>query len=210
MTGSNMAVRHLATLAMIAAAAACVGDVRGQNMGGDLRRCLPIIDDAARLDCIKGTAPGTTKRSQPLPPSIGDWRWVRTPDPRGGPDAISIMHTADMSRSDAGLAGLMLRCAQDGIEALVIVVAPLPPRAHARIRFGSPDKQQLLDAEVIPPFTALRLPREAPSIAAALEASGANALAIDVDGKDGPIQGTVALAGLRPALEGLSANCRNP
>jgi hypothetical protein len=205
-----MAVRHLAALAMIAAAAACVGDVLGHNMSGDLRRCLTIIDDAARLDCIKDGAPSTPKRSQPLPPSIGEWRWVRTPDPRGGPDAISIMHTADLSRSDADLAGLMLRCAQDGIEALVIVVAPLPPRAHARIRFGSPDKQQFFDAEVVPPFTALRLPREAPSIVAALDASGANALAIVVDSEDGPIRGTVALAGLRPALERLSANCRNP
>jgi hypothetical protein len=119
------------------------------------------------------------------------------------------MHTADMSRSDADLAGLMLRCAQDGIEALVIVVAPLPPRAHARIRFGPPDKQQFFDAEVVPPFTALRLPREAPSIVAALEASGANALAIIVDSEDGPIRGTVALAGLRPALERLSVSCRN-
>jgi hypothetical protein len=205
-----MAVRHLAALAMITAAASFAGAVMGQDISADLRLCLTIIDDAARLNCIKSGAARPQKRPQPLPPSIGDWRWVRTPDPRGGPDAISIMHTADMSRSDADLAGLMLRCAQDGIEALVIVVAPLPPRAHARIRFGSPDKQQFLDAEVVPPFTALRLPREAPSIVAALDASGANALAIVVDSEDGPIRGTVAIAGLRPALERLSANCRNP
>jgi hypothetical protein len=169
-----------------------------------------IADDAARLACIKSAAIGTQERSQELPPSTGDWRLVRTPDPRGGPDAISIMHTADVSRSDADLAGLMLRCAQGGIEALVIVVAPLPPRARPRIRFGSLERQQLFDAEIVPPFTALLLPREAPSIVAALEASGANALAIVVDSDDGPIRGTVALAGLRPALERLSANCRNP
>ncbi len=204
-----MAARHLAALAMITAAASFAGAVMGQDINADLRLCLTIIDDAARLNCIKSGAPGTQKRSQPLPPSIGQWRWVRTPDPRGGPDAISIMHTADLSRSDADLAGLMLRCAQGGIEALVIIVAPLPPRVHARITFGSPDKQQFFDAEVVPPFTALLLPREAPAFAAALEASGANALAIVVDSEDGPIRGAVALAGLTPALERLSASCRN-
>jgi hypothetical protein len=192
---------------MIAAAALGVGSALGQDVNRDLRRCLPIIDDSARLDCIKSAATSPQPQSQPLPPSTGDWRWVRTPDPRGGPDAVSIMHTADMSQSDSGLAGLILRCAQGGIEVLVIVVAPLPPRAHPRIRFGSPGKQQLLDAQVVPPFTALLLPREAPSIVAALDASGAKALAIDVDSEHGPIRGIVALAGLRPDLERLSANC---
>jgi hypothetical protein len=109
-----------------------------QDISGNLRRCIALIDDAARLDCIEGGVVRPQKRSQLLSPSTGDWRWVRTPNPRGGPDAISIMHTADMSRSDADLAGLMLRCAQDGIEALVIVVAPLPTRARPRIRFGHP------------------------------------------------------------------------
>jgi hypothetical protein len=210
MIGSNMAVRHLTALAMIMTAVSCVGGALGQSMSGDLCQCLAITDDDARFDCITRGAPGPKKRSQPLPPSNGDWRWVRTPDQRGGPDAVAITHTADLSRSDADFAGLLMRCSQSGIEALVIVVAPQHPRAHPHVRFGAPNKQQLFEAEVVPPFTALLLPHEAPSMAAALEASGANAVAIDVDSEAGPIRGVVTLAGLRPALERLSASCRNP
>src|SRR5262245_14711786 len=40
---------------------------------------------------------------------IGTWRLVRTPDPRGGSEAVSIMQTADVSRSDIDFAGVMLR-----------------------------------------------------------------------------------------------------
>jgi hypothetical protein len=117
------------------------------------------------------------------------------------------MHTADISRSDTDLAGFMLRCSEGAIEALVIVVAPFPPRAHPRVRFGSPDQQKDFEANVVPPFTALLLPREATSLAAALDASGADALAIEVDRENRPIRGAIALAGLRPALERLTASC---
>ncbi len=53
------------------------------------------------------------------------------------PGCGSIMPTADLSRSDLDFAGLMLRCAQDGIEALVIVIEPRPPRARPSIKFGA-------------------------------------------------------------------------
>src|SRR5262249_50004523 len=35
----------------------------------------------------------------------GTWRLVRTPNPRGGPDAVSIMETADTARSDMTSSG---------------------------------------------------------------------------------------------------------
>jgi hypothetical protein len=210
MTGTNIGIRCLAALMGITAVASFVDDVVGQNITGDLRRCLAIADDVARLHCFENATTNPQKPTQPPLPSTGDWRAVRTPDLHGGPDAISIMHTADMSRSDDGLAGLMLRCARGGIEALVVVVAPLPPGARPRIRFGSPEKQKIFEAEVVPPLTVLRLPREAPTLAAALEASGADELAIEVNRDDGPIRGAVALAGLTPALQELSANCPHP
>src|SRR5262245_15718687 len=52
--------------------------------------------------------------------SGGTWRLVRTPDPRGGPDAVSIMQTADAARSDMDLVGLTLRCSDTGFDILVV------------------------------------------------------------------------------------------
>jgi hypothetical protein len=211
MTRSNMTVRHLTALALISAAIAFPIDVAvGQDVADDPRECLAITDDVARLHCLENEITNPRQPSQAFPPSIGDWRRVRTPDPRGGPDAISIMHTADMSRSDADLAGLALRCAEGGIEAQGRDDDHQRPRARPRIRFGSPGKQKVFDAKAVPPFTALLLPREAPLFAAALDASGADSLAIEVDRDDGPIRGAVALAGLTRAIERLTANCEHP
>ena len=41
---------------------------------------------------------------------------MRTRNPHGGADAVSIMHTADTSKSDLDLAGLMIRCREGGTE----------------------------------------------------------------------------------------------
>src|SRR5437899_1091146 len=51
---------------------------------------------------------------------MGGWRLVRTPNPRGGADAVSIMRTADSSRSDIDLAGMAVRCGEIGAEVLVV------------------------------------------------------------------------------------------
>ena len=66
----------------------------------------------------------------------GGWRFVRTPNPRGGADAISIMHIADLTRSDLDLAGLTIRCSKGGTELVVVLLRPLPPsrKASCRVR----------------------------------------------------------------------------
>ena len=89
---------------------------------------------AAALLLIVGTwFPAATGSAQAQPSagrSTGTWRLVRTPNPRGGPDAVSIMQTAEPMRSDLDLAGLMLRCAERDIEVVVVLLKPFPPRAH--------------------------------------------------------------------------------
>jgi hypothetical protein len=112
-----------------------------------------------------------------------------------------------MSRSDSDLAGLALRCAAGGIEALVIVVAPLPPARSSADQIRFPGKAKGLRRRGCSTFHRAALAAPAPSFAAALDASGADSLAIEVDRDDGPVRGTVALAGPTTVLEGLTANC---
>lgn len=69
---------------------------------------------------------GKTPEVQGPPNSelTGGWHFVRTRNPYGGVDAISIMHTADTSRSDLDLAGLMIRCSKGGTEVAVVLLRP--------------------------------------------------------------------------------------
>ena len=71
-------------------------------------RCRAITDDAAPRcyeDAISHSDVGGSGQRNALP---GAWRLVRTSNPSGGRDAVSIMHTADIARSDVDFAGLML------------------------------------------------------------------------------------------------------
>ncbi len=194
-------------IAVAAIVAAGVKAAAGQDVGGDLARCMAIADSAARLHCLERAAASRQSQSRPKPGETGAWRLVRTPDPRGGPDAVSIMHTADVARSDPDFAGLMLRCADEGIEVLVIVIAPRSPRARPHLKFGAPDNQASYQATVVPPFTALLLPKDATSLVSGLGGSAAGDLSIEINDESLAVHGTVALAGLRPALEGLKASC---
>ncbi|MBV9567371.1 MAG: hypothetical protein JO172_04475 [Hyphomicrobiales bacterium] len=138
--------------------------------------------------------------------SEGAWRLMRAPNPYGGPDAVSIVHTVDISRSDADVAGLMLRCARGGIEALVIVLDPRPPSSRPWVKFRVSGTEEKFEAKIVPPFTALLLPVEA-----AAQLTGrwrtSDELAIEVEAEPLPVKGTLSLMGLGPALEGLRASC---
>jgi len=61
----------------------------------------------------------------------------RSRDPSGGKDAVLIMQTVDIAKSDLDLAGLMLRCGDAGTEVLVVLLRPLPPLAHRSSNRGS-------------------------------------------------------------------------
>jgi hypothetical protein len=202
---SRPSLATAAVLGMIVALG--VEAAAGQDVSTDLRRCLAIADSAARLRCVENTA--AVREKQPRLDGRGNsgdagaWKLVRSPDPRGGPDAVAIMHTADVSRSDPDFAGVMLRCAQDGFEVLVIVIEPRPPRARPRVRLGAPGEEASYEATIAPPFTALLMPKEA----ASLERSTTPELSIELNGETTAVHGFVPLAGLRPALDGLKASC---
>jgi hypothetical protein len=128
---------------------------------------------------------------------------MRTKNPRGGPDAVSILRAAD-PYSDPRIAGLTMRCADRAVETLVIVVEPMPPRTKPRVTLRERGTERDFAATVVPPFSALLLPPEATTLIASLSSES---LFIKVSGEKATIQGAVDLIGLPQALVTLQASC---
>jgi hypothetical protein len=187
------------------------GDGRAQQpptgFSGAFERCYAIKDDAARLHCYENASSASAPNSKSRAASIGTWRLVRTPNPTGGADAISIMQTADVTKSDLDLAGLMLRCGESNVETLVVLIRPFSFYAHPKVTVAAGGKIGQFVATVVPPGSALLLPADATSLAAGPWQSSPE-LAVEIDG-DNPMRGVIPLADLGPAYQMLVTNCRS-
>ncbi len=151
-----------------------------------------------------GNAAGVEQRSSSE--LTGGWHLVRTSNPRGDADAISIMHTADTSRSDLDLAGLMIRCSSNGrAEVVVVLIQPFPLRARPRVALGKPGHEIQLEATVAPPGTAIVLPTDATTLVRG-SWQALNDLFIRVDDGQDTIRGVVVLSGLQAAFNELVAS----
>jgi hypothetical protein len=115
------------------------------------------------------------------------------------------MHTPDLATSDPDLAGLMVRCGEQGTEVLIVLLQPLPPRALPWHTIKG-NKEGRFKATVAPPGTAVLLPQEAGILASETWPSLPE-LSIVVDSGQITVRGSIPLAGLRAALEMLRANC---
>jgi hypothetical protein len=179
----------------------------GINNAGALAPCLlAAADQAGRLRSFEDARPYGAQSAVPAPTSAGTWRLVRTPNPRGGPDAVSIMQTADTARSDIDLVGLMLRCSDTGFDVLVVFLKPFPPRAHPKVKLTSGGTTVHLEAVVIPPGAAISLPAEVATLVKGSWQSSTE-LAIEVEDDGNATQGVISLVGLGPALSLLASNC---
>lgn len=176
------------------------------NAGARAPCLLAAADQAGRLRSFEEARPYGAQSAVPAPTSGGTWRLVRTPNPRGGPDAVSIMQTADAARSDIDLAGLALRCSDTGFDVLVVFLKPFPPRTHPKVKLTTGGATVQLEATVIPPGAAISLPAEAAML---LKGSGQSSseLAIEVEDDGNATRGIISLVGLGPALSLLTANC---
>jgi hypothetical protein len=165
----------------------------------------------AAASAVDAANPDTNRSSIVERPSssemTGGWRFLRTPNPQGGPDAISIMHTADTSRSDLDLAGLMLRCGDAGAQILVILIRPFPLRARPKVALGKPGSEIRFETSVVAPGTAILLPGDAATLVNGPWRS-LSELSIQLNDEQGNIRGIVVLSGLKSAFDVLTANCR--
>lgn len=82
--------------------------------------------------------------------AAGSWRRVRPATATAGAGALAILHTADFERSDPRLAGLMLRCGRQGVEAVVVVVEPFPPNARPQITLRTPGQESNFVGTIYP------------------------------------------------------------
>jgi len=173
---------------------------------GALASCLlAAADQTARLRSFEEVSYGA-QTTVFVATNAGTWRLVRTPNPRGGPDAVSIMQTADTARSDVDLVGLTLRCSDTGFDVLVVLLKPFPPRTHPKVKLTSSGTTVHLEATVIPPGAAISLPAEAATLVKGSWQSSSE-LAIEVEADGNATRGFISLVGLEPALSLLASNC---
>ena len=173
-------------------------------------KCKVIDDDQARLDCLKKLLAGSPTTTKPPAEGVEDrWPLVVTPPPPGGGghEAVSIMRTADTSRSDPDLAGLMIRCQEKpGLQVLLALVRPLPPGAKRSVVVSPTTTPTIIHAEVSPLGTGIILPVE-PSMFTIGQWRELKELAVLIQDPEGDIRGVIPLDGLAPALAKLSARC---
>jgi hypothetical protein len=175
-----------------------------QAISPGFEKCKVIADDQARLVCLKGLLPQNQSDTSSAPES---WHLVRTPNPRGGPDAVSMMRTADTSKSDPDLAGLMIRCDEKrGVEASIALVRPVPPRSKRDVVISWGTTHPLFHAEASPLGTALILPIDV-AVFARDAWRDQQELGLTIQDPEGDVRGAIPIDGLGEAVARLSANC---
>jgi hypothetical protein len=169
--------------------------------------CTVITTDQARLDCLKKLLPKASSDAAPADEGTTTWRLIRTPRPNGGSDAMAIMRTADTTRSDPDLAGLMIRCQEKlGMEVVLALVRPFPPRSKRDVVVNLGTTETILHAETSPAGTALVLPIDATAFTTG-PFRELSRLSIKINDPEGDIRGATPLDGIGPAIASLSANC---
>jgi hypothetical protein len=177
---------------------------RFQPLNADFRDCAGKLTSSDRQHCedmLDHQVQAGTRTSQ-LP---GGWRLVKTPDPRGGPEAVSVLHAADTARSDANLAGLTFRCGQTGIETLLFMLEPLVRGSRYDVLVKSGSTETHFEAKALLGGVVLLLPPSATSLASG-SWQAVPELSVDIAGPS-PIRGSVPVGGLSGALSALSQNC---
>ena len=178
-----------------------------RDLSQDFERCKVIANDPSRLECLRNLLPGASTR--PATSAARDlWPLIRTPNPKGGREAISIMRTADTAQSDPDLAGLMIRCkeAPPGLEVVLALVRPFPPRAKRDVVVALGTVHSVLQAEASPAGTSLVLPLEATAFTTGPWRE-LKELTVTINDAEAKIRGVIPLDGLAPAMARLSASC---
>jgi hypothetical protein len=133
------------------------------------------------------------------------WHLLRSKNPAGGADAVSMSRAADIS-SDLDLAGLMLRCHEGRAEVIVAVVSPFSPHSQPAVTISANGQESHFEATVVSPGAQLLLPAMATALASGPWQS-ANQLTVKISWQQTTIAGVIPIDGLRGALATLIANC---
>lgn len=133
------------------------------------RRHLPALLGAGlALSCAMPAAgqalPQAGAGAGPGRQQVGDWQLFRAHDSLGGADRVSIMRTADVDASDAGFAGMTIRCGKEGrLEWLLVFLEAFSVQMKPKVTLEHPPLVFRSDSTVVAPGTAVLLPEEAGS-----------------------------------------------
>jgi len=170
-----------------------------------LQNCVPGAGAGQIESCDEEASRLANARTQTT--MLGDgWRLAKTRDSSSNAEIVSIMHVADISKSDINLAGLSLRCGQDGLQAVLILLEPLPRSNHPTVVVKTDSKRSEFEAAVTQGGEALLLPGLASTLARG-DWQTASELSIEIAARPNPIQGVVPIRGLAAALRSLPPNC---
>lgn len=123
-----------------------------------------------------------------------------------GETSAAIMHTADFDHSDPSLAGLMLRCANQGLDVILISLLPFPPKTHPQVVLQNKTQTVRLTGSVIPTGAGILVPITGEELSRGAWQESPELTVKILDG-DTAIQGVVTLAGLPEAANHLESQC---
>ncbi|KAA5602912.1 hypothetical protein [Blastochloris sulfoviridis] len=139
------------------------------------------------------------------------WRLLRTPDPRGGSDLVSTVKIADTLRSGPDFAALMVRCGQGGLDVVLALIVPIPPRDRPQIEWRLDDRPPVKAraAVLLPPTTVGLMPEDAAVFLQAAARARRAAFRVINGGAD-VTAGEVDLGDFPAMIRDLSVQCRLP
>ncbi|MGC2223442.1 MAG: hypothetical protein WA624_14340 [Methylocella sp.] len=135
----------------------------GGRAFGQLRH-RPRIRLGGRCEAPAIGANPSSRESIEAGGAAGSWRLARTATATAAKGEAAVLHTADFERSDPRLAGLMLRCGREGVQAVLVAVEPFPPHARPQITLRTPGQESQFIGTIISTGAGIRLPSAAKSL----------------------------------------------
>jgi hypothetical protein len=172
----------------------------------EIEHCKRIHNEMMRMRCYEEINAKIAPPQRQSVPS-GTWQVTRTPNPHGGPDAISISKITNVIPSDQNIAGIMLRCGEGATtDVVVVLVTPLPSRTHPKVTVTAGTTTTELTASVVTPGTLVLLPEKASAL---LEDTWQAAPELAVSIMDGhrSLRGIIPLDDISAAIATLRSHC---
>ena len=187
--------------------ACCQEAAKQPKVNSEVERCRRINNEHMRTHCFEQINSKAAPVAQQQSTAFGTWQLVRTPNPSGGRDSISITKIANPTPSEQDVAGIMLRCAEGATtNVLIVLVGPLPLRTHPKVIVMAGAASTEFIASVVPPGTLVLLPEKASALVERTW-QAVPELAVSIKDNIRALRGVIPLEGISNAMQTLQSNC---
>jgi hypothetical protein len=132
-------------------AARCKEAAKQPQLKSEVERCRRINNEHMRIHCLEQIKAKAAPVRQDQPAASATWQLVRTRNPSGGPDSISMTKITNPTPAGQGITGLSLRCTEGATTAVLIVLAlPLPQHSHPKVSVEGGARTSEFTASVVP------------------------------------------------------------